>query len=281
MIKSPEKRSQTAIEVATNSELSSLIVPLREGKRCPPLFCMHDFDAGQVFKNMAQVLQTDRAIYAIEYHRAAVPTSRLTVEGLAESHLKEICKLQPEGPYFMIGFSLGALVAYEIACLLAARNEKIGLLALIDIYNPAFYRESTSEAVKFRRSYLASRVGKYLNNLKRGDFHQLISDGSKLIKKKLSAISLGADEHVHSLGRMVSAYSPKRSSERLVLFRVERPLDGGTEFDHDPSLGWNSYAGGGVDVKLVSGTHATVMNMPHVIDLASKLAPYLKSKARR
>lgn len=278
MIGSSDMRSQTKIEAATNSDLSSLIIALREGEGYPPLFCLHDFDAGDVFKAMAQVLHTDRAIYAVQYLRAGEAKSRLTVESLAESHLKEISRLQPEGPYFMIGFSLGALVAYEIAGMLAARNEKMGLLAFIDMYNPALYRESTPEAAQFRRRYLASRVGKYINNLARGDFRQLIADGSKLIRKRLSAISLSAEERVHSLGRMVSAYSPKRSSERLVLFRVERPLDGGAEFDHDPSLGWNNCAGGGVDVKLVSGTHGTVMDMPHVVDLATKLAPYLESK---
>jgi thioesterase domain-containing protein len=261
-----------AREPFTGDELSSVIIPLRAGGAQPPLFCMHD-----VFEKMAVVLQTEKAIYALDYRCSDEMKLRLKVEDIATAHLKEILRVQPNGPYYLIGFSLGAVVAYEIANLLASRNESLGLLALIDVYNPALYRESTSEAVQFRRKYRADRLRKYLKNLMRGNFYQLASDGSKLLIARVKAITsvIAAKQYPRTREMLVNAYSPKQFEGQLVLFRVEKPVDGGAEFRDDPTLGWKACVKGGVDVKFVTGTHATVMEMPHIIDLAAKLAPYL------
>jgi len=43
-------------------------------------------------------------------------------------------QVQPHGPYFLIGFSLGGLVTLEMAQQLRAQGEKIGLLAMLDSY---------------------------------------------------------------------------------------------------------------------------------------------------
>jgi thioesterase domain-containing protein len=272
MVKLLDKSSDGARESVTSDELSSLIIPLRAGGAQPPLFCMHD-----VFEKMADVLQTERAIYAVDYRCSDKMKLRLTVEDIAAAHLKEILKVQPHGPYYLIGFSLGAVVAYEMATMLASRGERVGLLALIDVYNPALYRESTSEAVQFRKRYRADRLRKYLGNLMRGDFFQLAADGSRLLKGKAMAIAsaFAAKQYPRTREMLVNAYSPKEYHGQVILLRVEKPVDGGAEFEHDPSLGWNSCVKGGVDVKFVAGTHATVMDTPHVIDLASKLVPYL------
>jgi thioesterase domain-containing protein len=257
---------------AASDGLSSLIVPLRTAGRQPPVFFMHD-----VFDSMAAELRTDRAIYAVDYRCSDKMKSCLSVVDIAASHLTEIFKVQPHGPYYLVGFSLGALAAYEMATLLVSRGERVALLALIDIYNPALYHASTTDAVEFRKRYRADRLRKYLGNLMRGNFYRLAADGSKLLKEKIKVVTSGifAKQFAQSLEMIVNAYSPKEFQGRLVLLRVEKPVDGGAEFEHDPTLGWNNCVKGGVDVKYVTGTHGTVMDMPHVIDLATKLAPYL------
>jgi thioesterase domain-containing protein len=55
-----------------------------------------------------------------------------SVEAMAQFHLEAIKQLQPHGPYFLIGYSLGGLVVLEIAQRLSAGGEKIALLALVE-----------------------------------------------------------------------------------------------------------------------------------------------------
>ena len=55
-----------------------------------------------------------------------------SVEELACDYLEEILSVQPEGPYFLGGFSFGGTVAYEMARLLCSRGEQVALLVVID-----------------------------------------------------------------------------------------------------------------------------------------------------
>jgi thioesterase domain-containing protein len=278
MVNRLDRSSYDARESLPSDQLSTSIVPLRAGGRHPPLFCMHDGN----FRDMAAALRTDRAVYGVGYQCSDKLKPSLTIECLAASHLAEIFKVQPHGPYYLIGYSIGAIAAYETATLLANIGEPVALLALVDMYNPALHHASTSEAVQFRKRYRADRLKKYLDNLARGDFIRIALDASKLLKGKAKALSntVIGKLFMQSTTRMLSAYSPREFQGHLVLFRVEKPLDGGSEFEHDPSLGWSNYAKGGVDVQYVAGGHGTVIDAPYVIDLASKLAPYLNNFER-
>ncbi len=76
------------------------------------------------------------------------------IEDMAEFHLHAITQLQPRGPYFLIGYSLGGLVTLEIARRLSDRGEKIALLAMLDSY-PHQRHLSVGQRVR-----LASRVAR-------------------------------------------------------------------------------------------------------------------------
>ena len=51
---------------------------------------------------------------------------------MSEHYLPAIRNIQPQGPYLLGGYSLGGLVAMEMAQALQAAGEEVGLLALLD-----------------------------------------------------------------------------------------------------------------------------------------------------
>jgi thioesterase domain-containing protein len=54
---------------------------------------------------------------------------------MAESYLREIRELQPEGPYYFGGFCMGGQVAVEMAQKLVREGQQVNLLFLIDTHN--------------------------------------------------------------------------------------------------------------------------------------------------
>lgn len=56
----------------------------------------------------------------------------VNVREIAESYIAAIRNVQPHGPYTLVGFSFGGLVAYEIARLFAAAGEPIEHVMLLD-----------------------------------------------------------------------------------------------------------------------------------------------------
>jgi thioesterase domain-containing protein len=62
-------------------------------------------------------------------------TFSTSIEDMAEDYLKEIKRLQPEGPYMLGGYCMGGTLAYETAQRLHRNGDKIALVALFETYN--------------------------------------------------------------------------------------------------------------------------------------------------
>jgi acetoacetyl-CoA synthetase len=114
----------------------SPLVLLKEGTGGAPLFIVHGI-GGTVFElsRLGKHIRHDGSIYAIQAKGIdGEETPLATIEGMAEYYLDAIREVQPEGPYFLSGYSFGGLVAVEIARRLERQHESIGALVLIDAY---------------------------------------------------------------------------------------------------------------------------------------------------
>jgi acetoacetyl-CoA synthetase len=114
----------------------SPLVPLKDGGAEPPVFIAHGL-AGSVmeFFWLAGKLQTSHPIYglqAIGTDGGDVPFE--TIEDTAQFYLEAIQQRQPHGPYHLMGYSFGGLVALEMAQRLLRAGEKIKLLVMLDAY---------------------------------------------------------------------------------------------------------------------------------------------------
>ena len=272
---------------------SAELIPLRTSGTSLPVFCIHNgLRGGLAYEQLIAALPVDQSIYGLCPPPGDTPAFR-TVEELAAMYLQEVHKIQKHGPYQLLGWSFGGLVAYEMATLLVDRGEEVGLIALIDMHQPAFLRK-VAKTADFRIQYLESRAKKYINNLFKGRIDYIWSDASQYAK---SLVHRHAWNAVQRLCRMfnrpvpnivrrdwiminaiLQSYTPKEFRGRLVLFRSE---DRQQEFNDIPSLGWDEVAKGGVDVHIVPGDHVAMMQMPNVLILAKQLTPYLESVRAR
>ena len=112
-----------------------------EGKA--PLILIHGADGGILFyRAFAKALGTGNPIYAIEapmLHdlEASAPE---TLEEVATSYLETIVAHVPAGPVVIVGYSLGGIVAYDLAQQLhkSGTSHPVEKLILVDTPNPAF-----------------------------------------------------------------------------------------------------------------------------------------------
>ncbi|ALN64398.1 non-ribosomal peptide synthase TIGR01720 domain protein [Lysobacter antibioticus] len=118
--------------------LSSLqpVLPIRTQGSLPPLFCLHPAGGlGWWYSGLARHIDPQRPIYALQgrglVDGASVPER---LEDVAEDCLAQIRALQPEGPYHLLGWSYGGVLAFEIAQRLQQAGEQVALLALLDSY---------------------------------------------------------------------------------------------------------------------------------------------------
>lgn len=102
----------------------------------PPLFCLHGGSGlSWGYAGLVRELGPNRPVYGIQ--AAGLDAESVfpsTIEEMAASYVGIIRKIQPRGPYYMVGMSLGGLVAHAIACQLQREGEELGCLAIMDSY---------------------------------------------------------------------------------------------------------------------------------------------------
>lgn len=93
----------------------------------------------------------DRPVYAFIWPGSDGNTSDLdSVESITKKYIDQIRKIQPRGPYYICGFSLGGLIAHEIARTLQEEGEEVPCLTMFDVKHPE-YKIKTSN--KWSHSY--------------------------------------------------------------------------------------------------------------------------------
>ncbi|MBA2891471.1 non-ribosomal peptide synthetase [Nonomuraea soli] len=108
------------------------LLPLRTAGSLPPLFCVHPVGGvSWCYSSLLPYVEPDRPVYGLQSTGPDQPSS---VHEMAERYLEIIRRVQPEGPYHLLGWSFGGLVAHAMAERLPGQ---VGLLALLDSY-PAF-----------------------------------------------------------------------------------------------------------------------------------------------
>ncbi|MFB7716208.1 non-ribosomal peptide synthase/polyketide synthase [Nocardia sp. NPDC056100] len=110
------------------------LLPIRAEGELPPLFCVHSVSGvAWSYTGLLPHLESERPLYGLQLPHLTEETSGLdTIEQVAQRYIREIRTVQPHGPYHLLGWSLGGLIAYEIAIRLRAAGERVDLLAMLD-----------------------------------------------------------------------------------------------------------------------------------------------------
>ncbi len=113
-----------------------MILPFRPQGRRSPLFCIHP--GGGIswsYCGLIKHLGPDHPIYGVQARSLARPEPRPTsVEQMAADYADHINMVQPAGPYCLLGWSFGGIVAHAVATELQQRGKQVALLAVLDTY---------------------------------------------------------------------------------------------------------------------------------------------------
>jgi aspartate racemase len=260
----------------------SCLVAIQPGGSKRPLFLVHPA-GGHVFPyvHLARYLGPDQPCYGLQargLEEGEEPRTR--IEDMATDYIKALRTVQPNGPYLLGGWSMGGLVAFEMAQQLYAQGEEVDLLALLDarITPPdEKYSEADFDAVLladfFRYFGLSLDLWEPLARLPKDEVlnHVLeLAQSAGLVPPEVEISQ--AHRFVEILKSDFQAsrnYELHRYPGRVTLFKANEELEGPSP---DPTLGWSEWANAGVEVHVVPGNHANLVYEPHVEVLAEKLS---------
>jgi thioesterase domain-containing protein len=126
-------RQRRATVRAAGGVLDTML-PLRVGGDGPPLFCAHPVvGLSWCYLALLPHLGAEHAIYGLQARglRRPEPLPASMAE-MARDYVDQIRLVQPDGPYHLLGWSLGGNTAFAVAAELERRGHQVGLLTILD-----------------------------------------------------------------------------------------------------------------------------------------------------
>jgi thioesterase domain-containing protein len=204
----------------------------------------------------------------------------LRMEDMAAHYLTEIRRVQPKGPYHLLGYSFGGVVVLEMAHQLLAAGETVGLLGMLDT-RARDYIESTAPQVSsvdgrtqagglagFFRSFVGHGSAKgwwkfFLNDLQERRVRYTITIAARTFSTLPPFL-----KNTHEINSVAARnYKVKPLSGRLTLFRAANQADSSIPSDN----GWSPIFNEGVEVHEIPGDHWQVLSGPGIDVLAKSI----------
>ena len=270
----------SAIRQQDEGATTSSVVPIQPEGDNPPLFFIHP-SGGSVhwYADLAHHLGKDWPFYGIQARGLQGDDEIHTrVEEMASYYIKAIKSVQPNGPYFLGSWSMGVVIAFEIAQQLKAMDDDVKLLALLD-QGPVLPKEEPEDEA----AYLIDTFGKHVP-LDVEALRQLDADAqiAHVWKKAREVDWIYPDVTLPQFSHFVRmlqtqtdawrAYVPRPYPGRITLFRARRQSDHAPD---SPDMGWSELALDGVEVIQTPGDHLSMIHNPRARILARKLGRVL------
>jgi acyl transferase domain-containing protein/thioesterase domain-containing protein len=275
-------------EVRRKERRFRYLVPLQIGAANRPPFFLVAGMFGNVLnlRHIALHLGAEQTVYAIQAKGLlGDDLPHETFPDMARDYLEEVRAAQPNGPYFVGGFSGGGLTALEMACQLLAQEQEVGILVLLDTL-PAenvelsFLQKLYVHVQRMRQAGLAYPLSVVRNRI-RWELEKRAARNAPPARD-LSPAEFRSAEIEKAFFAALARYRTPSYPGKAVLFRPSHDDwldlgDGLVMNPHnrthvvDPVNRFGPHIAGGIEVHEVSGDHDAMVLEPHVRSLAAKL----------
>jgi amino acid adenylation domain-containing protein len=277
-----EQSFDRAQDQASDQPASSIVVEIQPYGNRTPFFAVHPVGGNVLcYADLARELGVDQPFYGLQSPAPTLQLDAATFEQMAGLYIQAMRSVQPSGPYQLGGWSLGGLLAWEIARQLTDEGETVGLLALIDTYPvnraPEGKTSENFDVLRWFAGDMARLLGKDADEM-RDSFEQLGPEEQwTTVQNALVQYGVVPRENAHAEMtrllelfarnfRAMESYSLRQSEQNILLL-----LAATGQAPERLARQWEQWAGGGVEYHLVPGDHYTMIRRPNVGVIADAL----------
>ncbi|BAY41549.1 amino acid adenylation domain-containing protein (plasmid) [Nostoc sp. NIES-2111] len=301
----------TCLSNKTDTLASSPLVAIQPSGTNPPFFCVHPiFGVVLPYYELAHHLGKNQPFYGLQPIGIDNKNTPLTsIEDMAASYIQALRQVQPEGPYFLGGWSFGGIVAFEMAQQLQKAGDEVALIAMLDTLAPIpenipsfgngfqflittvmrdiwpFIREYCylilahikNKITRFLNNYITKFIKtKLLSHISFKDSSISNIDVNQVISQVLNEVSIVTALRIFwANNQAVLKYTPQTYLQQITLFKTITKL---SVADADSSMGWDKLAVEKTEIHPISGNHLTMLRQPHIQVLAAQLRACIENK---
>ena len=226
------------------------LIQLKPGTKTPPIFIAHGLgNTVMELVQLARHIRFPHPVFGLQSKGVdGIDEPFGSIEQMAQYQIEAIRQMQPQGPYFLIGYSLGGLVALEIARRLSENGEKIALLAMLDSYSHRRYLPP-AQRVRLILRLIQRRIVTEMQLLRYR--HQSPTSGNQIGSDKFSLTM----QHIQDSDYLaLKRYQPRFYPGKIRFVRASTS----SFFPDDPVAAWARFAKE-FEVETIPGDHMEML----------------------
>ena len=246
-----------------------VLLPIRPIGSRRPLFCIHDAGGfSWPYSKLIRHVPAEHPIYGLQARNLTQREMRPhTIEEMATDYLNLIRKIQPVGPYNLLGWSFGGLVAHAIATRLQSADQDVALLALLDSY--PVESETSFSGFDQNNEILTAQVA--INPI-RNLLDVLRREGLSTLKEHHYEAIM---DTFKNNTRLVRTFLPQRFHGDMLLFVA---MDSEAK---PPIEAWKPYVGREIKVHPIDCAHDNMMDPTPAMTIGGVLAKELEQQEKK
>ncbi|MFE9434371.1 amino acid adenylation domain-containing protein [Streptomyces sp. NPDC006640] len=266
---------------SSGGEEFDVLLPIKDHGGGSSVFCVHPVSGiGWCYAPLAGIASPEHSVYALQARGldggGALPGS---IQEMAADYVRQIRAVQESGPYHLMGWSFGGVVAHEMAVQLRARGERVETLALLDSY-PA---HGTATPLPIAEEDVAAGLAEFFG-VRAGDGEEPLTMTGIVaaLRRDRSMFTELAERHLADIAAIY------RNNHRIMTEHVPGEFDGNVRFyeagrerptDVCAATAWSAHVSGRLDIARIACSHAEMARPDSLAEIWRDIAPVVGRQA--
>ncbi|TCI03700.1 amino acid adenylation domain-containing protein [Corallincola luteus] len=264
---------------SNGDEALEILLPLRKREGKSALFCVHP--AGGLswcYAALTPIIPSKIPLYGVQSKNLSDTEAPLpqTMQEIAEEYVAAIRREQPFGPYHLLGWSIGGMIAHLMAGVLQQQGQEVGLLTLLDSYPTEQWQQMNPPGEDQALGALIRMAGVEFDeaahsSLTRPEVIEILQDaGSSMAHLSIETISSMIAVVLNNNKRVRDRVDYFYRGDMLFFNAVKPPEEAFLDRE-----GWSKYMSGEVEVIEVDCIHRDMMRPEMLREIGQHIAERL------
>ncbi|WP_338925532.1 non-ribosomal peptide synthase/polyketide synthase [Mycetohabitans endofungorum] len=228
---------RVSVQENVQDESFAVLLPIQPHGTRPVLFCVHPVTGlSWHYRGLVSHLEADQPVYGLQARGLDGDSSpAATIEAMATDYIQQIRRIQPRGPYYLLGWSFGGQVVHSMATQLEQQGERVALLAVLDATPDYVQRDNQSKITEddFYHLFVRHAAGS-------------LSEAGQYLWEKTRTV-------LQNNVQLVQRFSPRVYSGDMLFFSATMARDAWTQ-PISPKV-WQPYVMGNIEVHDIACQH--------------------------
>lgn len=265
-----------------SDEALNMLLPLRKREGKTAIFCVHP--AGGLswcYAALTPIIPSNIPLYGVQARNLGDLSAPLpkTMKEMAEDYVAAIREEQPFGPYHLLGWSIGGMIAHLMAGILQQQGQEVGLLTLLDSYPTEQWQTMNPPGEEQALGALIRMAGVEFDesahsSITKPEVIDILQDaGSSMAHLSSETISAMIEVVINNNHRVRDSVDYRYQGDML-FFNAEKP----PEESFLDRNGWFNYMDGEINVVDVDCIHRDMMRPDMLRLIGTRMVEELRAK---